>query len=185
MTKTRCILLAVAVALLAGWTGGAGTGNADAAEAKARAEDQTILGRVLRQVSSQHRALLVAPMTDPSFLIHEDRDSQMKARQYVLKSFRDQGHDVAALYDELLRKNRKPVKLALKPAENDGYSIAKNGEGYGLTRVSLPAYERKTGRVLVYAGSVEGPLAGSGALYLYKYDGKKLVLLHQVILWIS
>jgi hypothetical protein len=39
--------------------------------------------------------------------------------------------------------------------------------------------------VLVYHGSLEGPLAGTGYLSLYKIDGGKLTLLHRTMLWIS
>jgi len=146
--------------------------------------DNAILALVFKQQPGR-RPLRVARKTDPSRLTGRGApDAQARMRKYVIGAFKKQGHDVATLYDALLRKNRKPVALTVPSSPDDGYVIDE-GKGFGVTRVSLPAHDPKAGLILVYVGRVEAPLAGAGYLVLYKRDGERLKEVHRVMLWMS
>jgi len=60
-----------------------------------------------------------------------------------------------------------------------------NPKAHGITTVSLPAYDPKTGLVLLYMGTQVHWLAGSGRVILYSYEKGELKELKRLEMWIS
>jgi hypothetical protein len=58
-------------------------------------------------------------------------------------------------------------------------------KAHGITTVSLPAHDLKSGMVLIYTGTQTHWLAGSGHIILYKYENGKLKELKRVETYIS
>jgi len=51
--------------------------------------------------------------------------------------------------------------------------------------ISLPAYDEKTGLVVLYKGTHIHGLRGSGEAILYRYESGRLKRLKSVTLWIA
>ena len=171
--------------------------------------DIAILSQVLHVHSEDGGFTVVAPMTTLSTLVRDIRNKPKdlnEVKRYVRKNLMAWGENIDHLLDKFIEKNKEPVKLELKSSQKDGYLIdydgkfdryfgdegggwhewyEENPKAHGLTRVSLPAYDKKTGLVLVYKGTQGHWLAGSGFLILYKYQGGKLEEQARVTLWVS
>jgi len=113
--------------------------------------------------------------------------------------------------DELFRRftleNSPPKRLTLRSSPQNGYYIDYDGKfsryfeddivwGWHRMRlcrpsvdsfmdVSLPVYDVDTGLVLMYVGSVGGPMEGAGWLCLFKYIDGKLENIFIEQIWIS
>lgn len=125
---------------------------------------------------------------------------------YISEHLQTNGVFVAGLVERLFERNAKPVRLTLKSSPQDGYEIdsdaryekyfKKHGGGWeklykenpkvhSITTVSLPAYDQKTGLVLVYIATSSNWLAGTGCVVLYKYENGKLKELNRVTMWVA
>lgn len=75
----------------------------------------------------------------------------------------------------------------IKYLENDGGSwarlYAENPKVRGLVSLSLPAYDEKTGLVVILKATARHGLEGWGELILYRYENNKLIKLKRVPLW--
>lgn len=56
---------------------------------------------------------------------------------------------------------------------------------WGFTTVSIPAFDKEAGIVLVYKGTWLAPLAASGWVIAYRLSEGKLIELKRVMVWIS
>src|SRR5262249_16177426 len=139
---------------------------------------------------------VVAAQTETE-VAHWDRGDPERIREskrYIAEHLQTEGIEVTELVDRLYARNAKPVRLTLESSPKDGYVIdfdgqyakyfEKNGGGWeewhkekpkahGYTTVSLPAYDAKTGLVLVYRGTQYDWLAGAGSIILYRYEKGK------------
>ena len=106
----------------------------------------------------------------------------------------------------LFERNQKTVRLSIPSDVKHGYIIDydrkyekyfdKDGGGWRAwhkekpkavcnTQVSRPAYDKKSGLVLLYMGNQADALAGAGFVLLYKYENGRLKELGRVEVWIS
>ena len=73
--------------------------------------------------------------------------------------------------------------------QNDGGSwprlYTENPKVRGIVTISLPAYDEKTGLVVLYKGTHIHGLQGSGEAILYRYERGELKKLKSVTLWIA
>jgi hypothetical protein len=116
------------------------------------------------------------------------------------------GGDIASLVDRLFERNKQTFRLSIKSSAKDGYVVdydgkyrayfKENGGGWekwykenptahGITTVSLPVYDEKSGLVLVYKGTQTHWRTGAGWVILYNYEKGKLKELKKVMMWIS
>jgi len=177
-----------------------------AQDLKSDEKDNALLDQILQQEFKGGAFTVVDPMADLSHLKADKPEDLARSREYVKQGIRIEGYDIGPLYDQLIQKNQKPVRLTLKSSPENGYlmdydekfaSYFKSGGGgwekwhkenpmtQGWTRVSLPAYDGNAGIVLVYLGTQYDWLAGSGYLIAYQYKDGKLTELGRVMLWIS
>jgi len=110
------------------------------------------------------------------------------------------------LVEKFFEKNKKSSRLSLKSDLSKGYVIdydgkfrryfEKDGGGWeqwykenpiahGMTCVSLPVFDERSGLVLVYRGGQSNRLAGGGFLIVYKYKDGKLEFIKSHMIWIS
>jgi hypothetical protein len=115
-------------------------------------------------------------------------------------------YDVGDLFDLLVAINKKSVRLSIKSSPQDGYIIdydgtykkyfEENGGGWrewykdhpdahGYTQISLPAYDKEKGFVLVYIDIQSDDVVGVGSIDAYRYKDGKLGFLGDVLLRIS
>lgn len=118
---------------------------------------------------------------------------------------------IGALVDQLFARNkgsgtRQAVRLTLVSSLTNGYVVDHDGKYAkyfrndggswprlyeenpkvrGVATVSLPAYDEKTGLVVLYKGTHEHGLQGRGEAILYRYESGKLRKLKSVTLWIA
>jgi len=110
------------------------------------------------------------------------------------------GYNVGPLVDVLFDINRKGVPLEIESDTAAGYFIDKEnifwGPGWNqfckehpkiwsITTVSIPAYDKQAGIMLVYKGKHLAPLAASGWVIVYRLSEGKLVELKRAMIWIS
>ena len=158
--------------------------------------DATLLQLVLKGKYADGDYVVVSPQT-------EEVDKASKDR--VVKELKAENDKIGELFDKLVEHNQKSVRLAIKSSPNDGYVIddgkyekyfQKGGGGWkqwykehprahGMTSVSLPVFDVKTGLVLIYYGNQYQWLAGTGWIILFKYEQGKLVELGRSMLWVS
>ena len=108
------------------------------------------------------------------------------------------------LVDKFFGKNKKSSRLSLKSDPSRGYVIDydgkfrryfEKGEGgwkqfykenpnaHGRISISLPAFDEKSGLVLVYKGTWDNWRLGRGYLILYKYKDGKLKEVKRIEIW--
>ena len=118
---------------------------------------------------------------------------------------------IGSLVDQLFERNkgsgtRQAVRLTLGSSLTNGYVVDHEGKygNYfrndggswprlyeenpkvrGMVTVSLPAYDEKTGLVVLYKGTHEHGLQGRGEVILYRYESGKLRKLKSITLWRS
>ncbi|RPI77454.1 MAG: hypothetical protein EHM45_09035 [Desulfobacteraceae bacterium] len=182
------------------------TGVSFAQDLKSDEKDNALLDQILQAEFKGGGFTVVDPMTDLSHLKADKPENLVRSREYVGKGIKIENYDIGPLFDQLIKKNQKPVRLTLKSSPEKGYLVDYDGKfdnyfnsgngGWekwhkenpltqGWTRVSLPAYDEKTGIILLYLGTQYDWLAGSGDLIVYKYKDGKLQELGRVMLWIS
>lgn len=171
-------------------------------------DDAAILSLVLQRSFEDNGYTVVLPDTDlftgEGKFTTADQIDQAKKR--LAQEFETPGFHASDLIDSLYKRNQKAVRLTVKSAPQRGYIFdydhhyskyfEKNGGGWkklykqnpkahGMTTVSLPAHDVKSGLVLVYTGTQSHGLAGSGWIVLYKYQNGKLRELKRVMLYVS
>lgn len=149
---------------------------------------------------------IVAPYTSLSRFVISDPKRVEQTKKYILDNISIEKYEIRELVDLLFERNKTPVPLALKSSQKNGYLIdydgkfekyfEKDGGGWekfykenpkadGRTTVSLPAYDRKTGILLVYIGTQRHYRSGSGRVIAYKYEQGQLKELARIELWVS
>lgn len=178
-----------------------------AADNKTTDEENQILSLVLKRSFTDGGYMVVHPETTLSHFWGSDDPKEIaRSKRNIVVGLQTNDIIAAKLVDRLFERNQKPVRLTLKSSPKDGYVIdfdgkyanyfGKNGGGWekwhkenpqahGMTRVSLPAYDQKSGLVLVYSGTQSDWLAGFGSVVLYKYDKGALKEIKTVPLWVS
>ena len=165
--------------------------------------DDKILALGLKRSYSDGGYTVVSPETR---LFPLDAKQIKQSKQYIAEQLQTNAIVVSKLIDQLLERNREPVWLTLKSSLKDGYVIDFNGKyaryfekdgggwekcykenskAHGNLTVSRPAYDQKSGLVLVYTGTQSHWLAGLGWIILYRYEKGDLKELNKVMLWIS
>ena len=180
---------------------------ANAADDKMTDQEGVILALVLRQSYTDEGYTVVSPeATLLHHMIAGDAEKVKQSKKYIREHLQTNGVDVAKLVDRLFERNKKAVRLLIKSSRKDGYIIDYDGKhekyfkqdgggweewykenpnAHGMTTVSLPVYDEKSGLVLVYTGTQAGGLAGAGWMILYKYEKGELKELKKVMMWIS
>ena len=168
-------------------------------------DDNRILALALTHKYSDGGYTVVSPETGLGVTLRDPQDIA-KAKSYIVKGLVVPGVDMAKLVDAFAARNAKSVRLTLKSAPQDGYLVDYEGayrkyfeEGggfwdqwykdhptaHGSMTVSLPMWDKASGIVLLYVGQQVGPLAGSGFVIAFRYDGTTLKEVKRVMLWIS
>ena len=174
--------------------------------AEFRTNDTVLLSLILQRRYEDGGFTVVAPTTTLSPLSLDNAHDLAKLTHYVKDTLKTSGATIDELLKNLIEKNKRPVKLQLKSSPRHGYVIdydgtyekyfedegggwaqwyEENPKAHGWTRVSLPAYDERSGLVLVCKGTQAHWLAGSGFLILYKYSDGTLEVRGRVLLWIS
>jgi len=171
------------------------------------AGDNAILALALTHKFDDGGHTVVSPETGTGMTGVADPEDLAQLKRYATQKLQLPGVDVGKLIDDFAAKNRKSVRLTLASAPEKGYLIDFNGEyakyfgkdggggwdawykdhpkAHGQTTVSLPAWDRASGTVLLYMGTQSHWLAGAGFLIAYKYDGTTLREIKRVMMWIS
>ena len=131
--------------------------------------------------------------------------------QAIKRSLSGRGADavIGSLVDQLFARNkssatRQAVRLTLTSSLTNGYVVdhdekyvryfQNDGGGWprlyeenpkcrGMITVSLPAYDKKTGLVMLYKGVHEHGLQSFGEVILYRHESGKLKKLSTLPLW--
>lgn len=150
---------------------------------------------------------VVAPQTSFGHLDPNDHREVERRKKYIQENLKIEGYELSGLIDLLFERNKESVRLSIKASRGNGYVIDYEGErdkyfknkdgggwkkwykdhptALGFTHVSLPVYDPETGIVLVYEGTMSGPLFGSGGIIAYKYESGQLKQIGYVRLWVS
>lgn len=172
-------------------------------------DDMALLSQILGHpiaLDTRGGFTVVSPMTTLAALSRESPEDLERTQNFVRRKFKVQDKQIDRLLDALIQKNEEPVRLELTSSPEDGYVIdfdgkftsyfedglgawerwyEENPKADGLTQVSLPAVDPRTGLVLVYMGTQYHWTSGAGYLILYRYADGKLQELERVMLWIS
>jgi hypothetical protein len=165
-------------------------------------DDTAILSQVLRWPNTSGNFCVIGPMTGLWPVEPEWAGEQLIAR--VRSPEKVKRKHVDHLLERLMARNKKPARLTLTSSPKDGYLIdyggkfgkyfrdggggwdrwfKENPKAHGSARVSLPAYDPKTGLVLIYMSVTIDGRGGWGDLILYKYRDGELEELGRVLLW--
>lgn len=114
--------------------------------------------------------------------------------------------DISQLVDLLVAKNRKEAIVGLKSDQRSGYLVDADGsfqkywegsswdwekmqkdrpKARSLSWVSRPAFDKKSGIVLIYLNQLRSDYDGEGFVIVYEYKNGKLKELKRVMIWIS
>ncbi len=112
----------------------------------------------------------------------------------------------ADFVDRFLLKNITLGLLTIESSPQDGYYIDydskfaryfKSGEeagwrrmsfcrpSVGMADVSLPIYDAETGLIIIYLGTRDAPLVGSGYIFLLQMQDGELQIISNVLVWIA
>jgi hypothetical protein len=203
----RMLLISAAALLLA--TGPAlHAQSAPPAPAALTDEENKLLALALEKNFAGNGYTVVDPATNPRRLGLDSAE----ARERIRKSLREKpalaGYALDELLDRFYERNARPIKLTLASNAGNGYVFDDDGKfaayfasgaggdgwkklrkenplAHGMTGVSVPVFDPKTGLLIVYMGTQYDWLAGGGYLIVYKYEKEKLVELARIMLWIS
>ena len=175
-------------------------GNLDANK-----RDQLVLETLLQEDRGQPGYSVVPAQSMTASFVDTDEAGLAQTRRYVTKKLGLTEAEFQRLFQRLLERNRAAVQLSLSSAPDKGYVIetATKSDEYvnqgapgwlawlrdhpdarDVTRVSLPAYDAKTGLILVHTIRQKPVMHGAGYLVLYKWKGDKLVRIGRVTLWV-
>ncbi len=168
--------------------------------------DNRILALALTRTYGGDGYTVVHPVTELGPGHGHPSDSFSRRRQRVIEQLQIPEVDAASLVDAFIAKNRQSVRLSLPSAPEDGYLVdydeeydryfetggggwdrlyAENPRVRGLTSVSLPLWDRESGVVLLYVGTLHDGRDGGGDLIAYQYDGQRLKTITRVNLWVN
>ncbi len=193
----------VVFALLA-LAAGACASGAWAGEEVSSAQDNALLAQVLKHNFGDGGYTVVSPEAEIEHMSGRDAAEIAQSKKFIVEQLGVKDKALPALVDQLFERNRNPVRLTLKSAQDDGYIIDDgsyaqyfhNGGGWekwyqdhpmarGLTTVSIPVLDEKSGLLLVYVGTQHHWLDGAGFVVLYRLDKDGLHELARVMMWIS
>ncbi len=122
----------------------------------------------------------------------------------VLYYFQQEG--LNALVTRLFSNNEQPTRMNIPSSPDKGYVIDYDGkfesyfeEGGGdwaqlreenpkagaMVYISTPAYDSRTGLVMIYCGWSGDSFLGEGDILVFKYIFGKLIPINKLLLWIS
>lgn len=189
------IRAALLLAVLASFLGCRETAQPNAAPIQAY-DDNTLLALVLREEFSDGEYTIVSP--------YASIDGSL-ADEYFMP-VQVEGYEIWPLIERLVEKNKHPTRLTLESSCDDGYVVdyedeheryfSENGGGWekwrednpsarGLTTVSLPLYDDKTGYLLVYIATTSHYLAGRGDLNIFRLVDGRPKMVGRIMLWVS
>jgi hypothetical protein len=196
--KNRSIVIALALFI--------GLAPALHAQAAFTPEENRLLALALEKNFAGNGYTVVAPATNPAWIMQETGKENEPLKKRLRETPALKGIETDALLARLAERNRESVRLTLESNAGNGYVIdfdgafaayfkeggggwqkwrKENPQAHGLTQVSVPVYDAKTGLVLVYIGTQFAPLAGGGYLVFYRLEKDKLVEVARIMLWIS
>jgi hypothetical protein len=124
----------------------------------------------------------------------------------VRAEYRRQGLSIDHLVSSLSEVNQKPTLLNIPSSTERGYLIDYNGkfESYfekdgggwvqlrqenpqvqAIVNLSVPAYDPRTGLMMIYVGWAGDSFLGEGNVLVYKYVFGKMILVTSLVIWIS
>jgi len=124
----------------------------------------------------------------------------------IVPSIKLDDYDIGNLVDLLLALNKESVRLSINSSPRDGYIIDYDGtyakyfeedgggwrewhkdhpEAHGYTQISLPAYDKESGLVLVYQDIQSDYLVGVGSIDVYRYKDGKFENICSETRWVS
>jgi hypothetical protein len=192
-------LMIVAVTMASGW----------AAENQSTNLDNTILALALSDAYANGGYVVVRPKAE---LDNVESSTAQHIKEWLSsRAGGDTPAVIGALVDQLFERNRgsgtkQALRLTLASSVTNGYVVDHDGKYAkyfrndggswprfyeenpkvrGIVTISLPAYDERTGLVVLYRGTHEGGLQGYGEAILYRYEGGKLRKLNSITLWIA
>jgi hypothetical protein len=166
--------------------------------------ENALLAQVLKHNFNEPGYTVVWPEAEIAHMGGRDAAEIAQSKKYVLEQLRVRDAALPGLVDKLFERNKSPVRLTLKSAQDDGYIIddgtyakyfehgggwekwyADHPAAHGATTVSIPVLDEKSGLLLVYVGTQRGWLEGAGFMLLYRKDKDGLHELARVMMWIS
>lgn len=166
-------------------------------------EENEIITLVLKNMDSSFGYTVVHPETSMGSSLDASRVESYK--NIIKHEFNTVDYDFSMLSDQFFKANEKPTLLNIRSSPEHGYYIDydnrftryfQSGFGWiqlrishpftaGMTEISLPAYDPKTGYFLISVGRQFDWLAGFGAIYAYKYENGQLIYIKSFNTWIS
>ena len=168
--------------------------------------DPSVTTKFLQDLKDDPPYTVVAPQTSFGLEVPNDPNEVEQCKKHIKEDLKIRGYDLTEVIDLLFERNKTSVRLTLESSRTHGYIVdydgerdkyfKKDGGGWekwykdhprstGFTSVSLPAYDPKTGIVLVYEGIMHDGTFGSGGFIAYKYKRGKLRQIGYAGLWIS
>jgi hypothetical protein len=165
-----------------------------------------LLKLILSSPNEDGRYTIVSPVTDVGYINIRDRKEIKRLRKRLSAQIRIPDYDLTPLVNMFISVNRDSVVLKFESDLEAGYLIDKDGkfEKYfkdggggweklykenpkasGMTSVSIPAYDKENGIILVYKGTQHHWLAGAGHIVIYRFKEGNLREIGSVMVWIS
>ncbi len=136
----------------------------------------------------------------------KNKDELKSRKEYIRKNLNIPDYDISDLLDQLFEINKSSVNLNIESDKARGYIIDSTGESriyfkengggwdklykdnpkaLGLAYVSVPAYDKENGIILVYKSTTTHSRAGAGWIAVYKLRDGKVEHVDSVVLWKS
>jgi len=171
-------------------------------------QDNELLSAALQTIKPEKEVMIVfnrAGFYHALSLEYYDEDIIQRLSEMLNKKLDD--YDSTPLLQLLFSKHQgKAPYISLKTDLSKGYSIEsprkhwgyfeKSGTGWdgwhkdfpdadGITTISLPAYDPKSGIFLIYKGTQRHGLNGEGWIIAFKLEGSTAKELARIMLWVS
>jgi len=172
---------------------------------KADKEEDNIHSLVLRKLYKKDGGFrVVAPNTGLGITGHFDK--RFNLREKIRQDIKLPEQRLSFLLDRLFEKNKNAVPLSIKSNPSTGYLIdfdgkfrkyfkangggwdrwyKENPKAHGLTTISRPVYDIRSGMVLIYIGTQQHWLHGAGYVVLYEYKNGELIKMAETMVWVS
>lgn len=164
------------------------------------------IAQILSSMNKDGTYTVLAPETSMG-LVNVDNRFELEAEKLSIKMLlMTPGYDVSQMVDALFAVNHKTSRFSLPSSKENGYVVDYDekylnyfkgtGDGWeklreanpnvrGITRVSIPIFDRKQNILMMYINVQNDWLAGDGRIVIYKYEAKKLHEISSATLWIS
>jgi len=160
--------------------------------------EEEIINLILTQDTMEGHYHVFDP--EMSLMLFSDKDDNIRY------SFRQEGLNFDTLVTTLFANNAEPVQMNIQSSPDKGYLIdydgkfqsyfEKDGDGWtqlrqenpearSLVYISVPAYDPKTGFVMICLGWQGDALFGEGRVMVYKYIFGRLITISSILIWIS